>query len=60
MAEPVQPKVAALLAAAPRVVNIGLSGFAEELREAGVKVVELDWSPSRATARARALLSRLL
>jgi hypothetical protein len=28
-----------------KVLNIGLSLFAEELRRQGVEVVEVDWSP---------------
>jgi len=30
-----------------KVLNIGLSLFAEELRRQGVDVVEVDWSPPR-------------
>jgi hypothetical protein len=29
-----------------KVLNIGLSLFAEELRRQGVEVVEVDWSPT--------------
>lgn len=28
-----------------KVVNIGLEGFADELREQDVEVVQLDWAP---------------
>ncbi len=28
-----------------RVVNIGIEGFAEDLRAAGVEVIQLDWRP---------------
>jgi FdrA protein len=28
-----------------RVINVGLEGFARELAEQGVEVVQLDWSP---------------
>jgi len=34
-----------LLGAAPRVVNIGLRGFAEDLSAHGVEVVHVDWRP---------------
>lgn len=37
--------VQTLLAAGPKVVNIGLYGFAEELRAQDVPVVHVDWSP---------------
>jgi hypothetical protein len=30
-----------------KVLNIGLSLFAEELRRQGVEVVEVDWSPPK-------------
>ncbi|HEV2440703.1 MAG TPA: acyl-CoA synthetase FdrA [bacterium] len=35
----------ALLAAPPRVVNIGLGVFAESLREQGVPVIDVEWQP---------------
>jgi hypothetical protein len=28
-----------------RVVNIGIEGFAEDLKAAGVEVIHLDWQP---------------
>lgn len=34
-----------LLAGTPRVVNVGLSGFARELAANGVAVVQVDWRP---------------
>jgi FdrA protein len=34
-----------LLAAAPRVVNVGLETFADSLREQGVPVIGVDWQP---------------
>ena len=37
-----------LLAAPPLVVNIGLEGFAEDLRNRRVPVVDVDWAPPRA------------
>ena len=52
--------VSSLLQAPPRVVNIGLPVFAEELRAAGVPVIELDWAPPViADLRIRALLAKL-
>lgn len=35
----------ALLAAPPRVVNVGLGIFAESLREQGVPVIDVEWQP---------------
>ncbi len=34
-----------LLQSSPRVINVGLSEFAADLRVQGVEVVDLDWSP---------------
>src|SRR3954452_9502479 len=34
-----------LLSGAPRVVNIGLAGFARDLAVNGVRVVQVDWRP---------------
>jgi len=34
-----------LLDAPLRVINVGLDGFARELAEQGVEVVQVDWSP---------------
>jgi hypothetical protein len=52
--------VAALLQAPPRVVNIGLPAFAEELRAAGIPALQLDWAPPViADPRIRALLAKL-
>ncbi len=31
-----------------RVVNIGIEGFAEDLKAAGVQVIQLDWRPPTA------------
>jgi FdrA protein len=36
---------ARLLAAPPRVINVGLERFAEELAQQGVKVVQVAWAP---------------
>lgn len=46
-----------LLAAAPRVVNVGVPGFAEELAAQGVSVVQLDWRPPAGGARLAQILS---
>jgi FdrA protein len=49
-----------LLAAPPRVINVGLERFAEELASHGTKVVHVAWSPpARGNARLAALLARL-
>ena len=50
----------ALLGRPLRVVNVGLSTFAESLRAQGVPVVDLDWSPpAGGDPRMIALLERL-
>lgn len=52
--------IARLLSGEARVVNIGLPVFAEELRAAGVPVVELDWAPPAARdPRVQSLLAKL-
>jgi hypothetical protein len=49
-----------LLAAAPRVVNIGLELFAANLADQGVKVVHVQWSPpAGGNAYLAGLLDRL-
>jgi hypothetical protein len=53
-------RIAALLQTPPRIVNIGLPAFADELRAAGIPVVQLDWAPPAiADPRIRALLAKL-
>jgi hypothetical protein len=53
-------RIAALLQAPPRVINIGIPAFAEELRAAGIPVIQLDWAPPVvADPRLRALLAKL-
>ena len=53
-------QVAALLREQPRVINIGLPAFAEELAAAKVQVLQLDWAPPViADPRIRALLAKL-
>lgn len=43
-----------------RVINIGLEGFAADLRAQGVAVVDLDWQPpARGNAALAALLDEL-
>ncbi len=39
---------ARLLAEPPRVINVGLEGFAVELAAQGVTVVHVDWTPPAA------------
>jgi hypothetical protein len=52
--------IAAFLQAPPRVINIGLPAFADELRAAGVPVIQLDWAPPVIVdPRIRALLAKL-
>jgi len=53
------PRIAALLEAPPRVINIGLPVFADELRAAQIPVVQLDWRPPVTDPRIRALLAKL-
>jgi len=49
-----------LLAAPPRVINVGLAMFAENLANAGGKVVHVRWSPpAGGNARLAGLLSKL-
>ncbi|WP_181017808.1 hypothetical protein [Ramlibacter lithotrophicus] len=49
-----------LLQDPPRVVNIGLAGFAADLRAQGVAVVEVDWRPpAGGNVRLAALLAQL-
>ena len=38
-------RIERLLAEPPRVINVGVALFAEQLREQGVAVVQLDWRP---------------
>jgi FdrA protein len=34
-----------LFAQGIKVINVGLSGFADDLKKQGVQVVQVDWSP---------------
>ena len=43
-----------------RIVNIGLAGFARDLKRCGIDVVQVDWSPpAGGDARLITLLDRL-
>jgi len=43
-----------------RVINIGIEGFAEDFKAAGVEVVQLDWRPpTGGDARLASLLASL-
>ena len=56
----VKAKPASLIQGSPRVVNVGLSGFAEALAAQGVAVIQVDWSPpARGDADLATLLSKL-
>jgi FdrA protein len=53
-------KSADLLAAAPRVVNVGLEMFAANLAARGARVVHVEWSPpAGGDARLAGLLDKL-
>lgn len=57
---PSDPTAPGLLAGPPRVINIGLDGFARELEARGVAVVQVQWAPpAGGNARLAALLSKL-
>ena len=43
-----------------RVINVGIEGFAEDLKAAGVEVIHLDWRPpTGGNARLTSLLESL-
>ena len=48
-----------LLEAGPRVVNLGLAGFADDLRRNGAPVVHVDWSPPGVSPEVLAALDNL-
>ena len=53
-------KIAALLQADVTVVNVGLEGFASDLRALGVDVVHVDWvPPAGGNVKLANLLSKL-
>ena len=56
----VKAKPVSLIQGSPRVINVGLSGFAEALAAQGVAVIQVDWSPpARGDADLATLLSKL-
>jgi hypothetical protein len=57
---PFDPRPTSLLDAAPRVINVGLEQFAEDLAKHGVAVEHVRWAPpARLNATLAALLCRL-
>lgn len=51
---------AGLLSDEVRVVNVGLEGFADDLRSQGVEVIHVDWTPpAGGDPRMAALLTKL-
>ena len=49
-----------LLEGPPRVINIGLSSFANDLKKQDIEMVNLDWSPpARGNVELANLLSKL-
>jgi hypothetical protein len=49
-----------LLRSEPRVVNIGLAGFSDDLQRARIKTVHVNWSPPAASnPRILSLLAKL-
>ena len=52
--------LASLIQGSPRVINVGLSGFAEALATQGVAVIQVEWlPPARGDADLAMLLSKL-
>ena len=50
----------ALLKVPPRVINIGLSSFANDLKKQDIEMVNLDWSPpARGNIELATLLAQL-
>ena len=55
-----QDKIAALLTSDLTVINVGLEGFASDLRALGVGVVHVAWAPpAGGNVKLAALLSKL-
>jgi FdrA protein len=55
-----QDKIAALLNSDLIVINVGLDGFAADLRDLGIDVVQVDWvPPAGGDPKLAALLSKL-
>lgn len=40
-----KPEIKKLLEEPLKVVNIGLEGFARDLKQQGVEVIQVDWAP---------------
>ena len=56
----VKDTTVSLIQGSPRVINVGLSGFAEALAAQGVAVIQVDWSPpARGDADLATLLAKL-
>ena len=56
----VKARPVSLIQGSPRVINVGLSGFAEALAAQGVAVIQVDWSPpARGDADLATLLAKL-
>ena len=57
---PDKPTPQLLLEGPPRVINIGLSSFADDLKKQDIEMVNLDWSPpARGNVELANLLSKL-
>ena len=57
---PARPRPASLLAQPVTVINIGLERFADELRQNGAMVTQVQWSPpAGGNPRLAALLAKL-
>ncbi|HSF93946.1 MAG TPA: hypothetical protein VLA52_02895 [Thermohalobaculum sp.] len=55
-----ESRIGTLLDEPVQVVNIGLEGFAAELRQQGVEVIQVDWTPpAGGDAKLADLLSKL-
>ena len=51
---------AGLLDGPPRVINVGLEGFVDDLAAGGVEVIHVDWSPpAGGDPKLAALLAKL-
>jgi len=55
-----QESLSQLLNSEPRIVNVGLIGFAQDLEKSGARVVHVAWSPPAVTnPRMADLLAKL-
>ena len=60
MTDPKPQGAQSLLAAPPKVINVGLAGFAAELAANGAQVVHVAWTPpAGGDAKLAALLGKL-